>query len=192
MKMKWIVLGLIAVGGIMTVVLLQQKPARKVAVAPPAQRPVAPVVAPVSVAVQGPVPAEPVNAPQVEPAPKSKPTPQPTAQAPATNPGKEPLQDPDARDALALVGLDAEAEQYWMDAIFDTNLPDNEREDLMEDLNETGFVDPKNLTSDDVPLILSRLRLIAQIAPQADPFMQEHLGEAYKDLADMYDKAIRR
>ncbi len=186
MKMKWIVLGLIVAGGIVAAVLMQQKPAPKVAVAQPPQA--RPVVEPVSVAVQEPVPAEPVNEPQVQPTPKAKPTPKPTAQTPAVNPGKEPLHDPDARDALALVGLDPDAEQYWLDAIYDTSLPDNERADLMEDLNETGFADPKNLTVDDLPLITNRLRLIAQIAPQLDPFMQKHLGEAYGDLTQMYDK----
>jgi hypothetical protein len=99
---------------------------------------------------------------------------------------KEPLHDPDARDALALVGLDQQAEQYWLQAIFDTNLPDKEREDLMEDLNEVGFADPKNLTSDDLPLIASRLNLIEQIGSNVDPFMKEHLDEAYKDLSNMY------
>jgi hypothetical protein len=189
MKLKWIVLGLIVAGGIVAAVLSQQKPAPKVAVAPPPQaRPVAPVTEPISVAVPESIPEEPVNEPQVQPAPKPKPTPRPIAQAPAVNPGKEPLHDPDARDALALVGLDPDAEQYWLDAICDTSLPDNERADLMEDLNETGFADPKNLTVDDLPLITNRLRLIAQIAPQLDPFMQKHLGEAYGDLTQMYDK----
>jgi len=57
-------------------------------------------------------------------------------------------------------GVDPEAEQYWMDAIFDTSLPDNEREDLMEDLNEVGFDDLKNLTPDDVALIERRLQIL--------------------------------
>lgn len=99
---------------------------------------------------------------------------------------KDPLHDPDARDALALVGLDPQAEQYWLQAIYDTSLPDKEREDLMEDLNEAGFADPKNITPDDLPLIMSRLQIIEQIEPNADPFMKEHLDEAYKDLAHMY------
>jgi hypothetical protein len=101
-------------------------------------------------------------------------------------PPKEPLHDPDARDALALVGLDPQAEQYWLQAIFDTSLPDKEREDLMEDLNEVGFADPKNLTPNDLPLIVSRLQMIEQLEPNVDPFMQEHLHEAYKDLSNMY------
>ena len=79
-----------------------------------------------------------------------------------------------------------------MDAIFDTSLPDGEREDLMEDLNEVGFADPKNLTADDLPLIATRLQLIEQIAPNTDAFMSEHLAEAYKDLWNMYGKVAGR
>jgi len=95
------------------------------------------------------------------------------------------LEDPDARDALALVGVDAAADVYWLDAIFDPTLPDNERADLMEDLNEVGFDDPKNLTADDLPMILSRLELIDAILPSVDPFMSPHLLEAQKDLSKM-------
>jgi hypothetical protein len=95
------------------------------------------------------------------------------------------LEDPDARDALALVGVDAAADVYWLDAIFDPTLPDNERADLMEDLNEVGFDDPKNLTADDLPMILSRLELIDAILPSVDPFMSPHLLEAQKDLSNM-------
>jgi len=117
--------------------------------------------------------------------PKSK-TQSPAQNQPSPPPPKEPLHDPEARDALALVGVDPEAEQYWLDAIFDISLPDKEREDLMEDLNEVGFADPKNLTPDDLPLIVNRLQIIEQIEPNADPFMKEHLDEAYKDLSNMY------
>jgi hypothetical protein len=95
------------------------------------------------------------------------------------------LQDPEARDALALVGEDSDADAYWLEAIFDDSLPDNERADLMEDLNEVGFDDPKNLTTDDLPMILSRLELIGAVLPNADPFMTEHLTEAQKDLSNM-------
>ena len=50
---------------------------------------------------------------------------------------KDPIQDPDARDALSLVGIDPEAEAYWISAINDPTLPPEERKDLIEDLNET-------------------------------------------------------
>jgi hypothetical protein len=105
-----------------------------------------------------------------------------------SGPGNE-LQDPDPRDVLAMVGMDDEADQFWLNAIFDTSLSDNERADLMEDLNEAGFDDPANVTADDLPLILSRLELIGAVLPNADDFMTEHLMEAQKDLANMASAA---
>ncbi len=152
----------------------QPTPAVQVATTPPV-----PEVAP----PENPQPAKPVavEAPAVKPkAPKT------ALNQPSLKPPKEPLHDPDARDALALVGLDPQAEQYWLQAIFDTSLPDKEREDLMEDLNEVGFADPKNLSPDDLPLIASRLQIIEQLEPNVDPFMKQHLDEAYKDLQNMY------
>jgi hypothetical protein len=98
---------------------------------------------------------------------------------------KPPLQDPDARAAMSLVGVDPTAEKYWMEAIFDPRLPDQEREDLMEDLNEEGLSDPKHPSPEDMPLIVNRLRIIEEVAPYADPFMQRHLFEAYKDLSKL-------
>ena len=98
---------------------------------------------------------------------------------------KEPLHDPDARVAMSLVGIDSEAETYWLGAIFDSSLPENEREDLMEDLNEEGLSDKKLPGPQDFPLILNRLALIEQIAPEADEFMLPHLLEAYKDLVNL-------
>ncbi len=107
------------------------------------------------------------------------------AQAQAGRPRRQ-LQDPVARVALAYVGEDLEAEDYWMEAIFDSSLPDGERDDLMEDLNEVGFPDPHHPGPEDVPLILNRIRIIEEVAPYADDFMQIHLAEAYKDLVNMY------
>ncbi len=43
-----------------------------------------------------------------------------------------------AREALALVGLDPGAEEYWYAAINDPDLSAHERSDLIEDLNEDG------------------------------------------------------
>lgn len=159
---------------------LEPSPASAV-VSPPAPQ----SVEPVSQATSPQEMTEP--APAKQSAAKKKIPSQTTSAQPNQSP-KEPLRDPDARDALALVGVDPQAEQYWLDAIFDSNLPDKEREDLMEDLNEVGFADPHNVTTDDLPLIVSRLHLIEQIEPQADPFMRDHLAEAYKDLGNMYSK----
>lgn len=92
-----------------------------------------------------------------------------------------------ARVALGLVGADAEAEAVWALAINNPDLPGNEREDLIEDLNEEGFPDPKNLTADDLPLILSRIAVIEDHAPDAmDEVNAAAFMEAYKDLVNMF------
>jgi len=99
------------------------------------------------------------------------------------SPGKEPLQDPLAREALALVGADPIANEYWFAAINDMSLPANERQDLIEDLNEDGLSDPKHPGPEDLPLILTRLQLLEMIAPQAMDQVNAEAGvEAYKDL----------
>ena len=184
MKTKWFILGLVVIGGLVTAIWWHQKPAPQVATAQPRTAPTPIIESPVT--VQESTPAEPVKAPQIQPAPKPKPTPQTQAPVQNVKPGKEPLHDPDAREALAMVGLDPAAEQYWLDAIFDSSLPENERADLMEDLNETGFADPKNLTANDLPMIMSRLQIINSVLPNADDFMADHLLEAQKDLVNMY------
>jgi len=95
-----------------------------------------------------------------------------------------------ARAALGYVGEDPDAEELWVDAINDPNRPADERKDLIEDLNEDGFADPKNLTEDDIPLILSRLELIEELAPDAaDEVNEAAFAEAYKDLVNMLEKA---
>lgn len=117
--------------------------------------------------------------------PKPKVEPQTALEPVPTKKPKEPLRDPVAREALAMVGVDPAAEAYWLGAIFDASLPENEREDLMEDLNEDGLSDRKNPGPQDLPLIMSRLILIEEILPFADDFMVTHLGEAYKDLVNL-------
>jgi hypothetical protein len=57
---------------------------------------------------------------------------------------------------------------------------------LIEDLNEDGFPDPKNITPDDLPLIMSRIQLVEQLAPAAmDDVNFAAFAEAYKDLVNM-------
>ncbi|HUR45493.1 MAG TPA: hypothetical protein VMZ27_06380 [Candidatus Saccharimonadales bacterium] len=106
---------------------------------------------------------------------------------PASIGGKPPIQDPLAREALSLVGSDPEAEAIWATAINNPDLPANERKDLIEDLNEEGFADPKNPTIDELPLIVSRLALIEDYAAEAmDDVNWQAFMEAYKDLRNMY------
>ena len=99
---------------------------------------------------------------------------------------KPPLQDPDARDALSLVGIDPAAEVYWYFAINDPTIPVEERKDLIEDLNEHGLPDPKHPTADDLPVILRRIQIVEALGPQAmDEANAGAFDEAYKDLINL-------
>ena len=96
---------------------------------------------------------------------------------------------PLAHLALASVGVDDLAEQLWLRAINDPDLSPNDRSNLIEDLNEDGFPDPKNLTAEDLPLIEARLALINRISPDAmDDTNGAAFEEARKDLLEMRDK----
>ena len=96
-----------------------------------------------------------------------------------------------ARQALSFVGIDPDAEAVWADAINDPSRTAHERQDLIEDLNEDGFPDPKHVTAADLPLIESRLALIEQFAPDAmDDVNAAAFAEAYKDLVNMYGRAV--
>jgi hypothetical protein len=101
---------------------------------------------------------------------------------------KEPL----ARLALAFVGADAQANEFYQRAINDPVLTKSHRSNLIEDLNEHGFADPKNLTANDLPLIQSRIALIEQLAPSAmDEVNAAAFKEAYKDLVNMRARLTR-
>lgn len=104
-------------------------------------------------------------------------------------PAKQPkaIKDPLAREALCFVGVDAEAERYWVAAINDPSLPVSERRELIEDLNEDGFANKHNPGLADLPLIVRRLNLIEELAPHAiDEVNAMAFAEAYKDLAVMH------
>jgi hypothetical protein len=106
---------------------------------------------------------------------------------------KKEWEDPVAREALSLVGADPEAEEIWVEAINNPDLSAKERQDLIEDLNEDGFPDPKNLTFDDLPLILNRLAIIEEYAPNAmDDVNAAAFMEAYKDLINMATRLTQR
>ena len=108
----------------------------------------------------------------------------------ATNPSAPSERAAVARQALAFVGADPEAESVWLDAINDPERSAHERSDLIEDLNEEGFADPRNPTIDDLPLIQNRLALIEALAEDAmDDTNAAAFAEAYKDLVNMYAKA---
>jgi hypothetical protein len=95
---------------------------------------------------------------------------------------KEPL----ARLALNFVGADAQADAFYQQTINDPILTRSHRKNLIEDLNQDGFADTKNLTARDLPLIQNRLALIEQLAPNAmDDANAAAFQEAHKDLVNM-------
>jgi len=112
------------------------------------------------------------------------------AAAEAPVPGMTPLVPLKlAREALNLVGADPIADAVWLEAINDPALTEHQRSDLIEDLNENGFANPSNVTVDELPLVLSRIDLIEQLAPDAmDQVNADAFAEAYKDLTNMVKK----
>jgi hypothetical protein len=119
----------------------------------------------------------------------------PAADRPApAAPALEPLIPvPQARLALSFVGADPVAEELWVAAINDPSLPPEARKDLIEDLNEDGFPNPKHITEDDLPLIMNRLELITTLAPDSmDDVNAAAFAEAYKDLINMAFRLMSR
>jgi hypothetical protein len=176
----------------------QQATGRIEAPAAPATEPVTivdePIEAPPPVATTAPAPAVVVKAPPAAAKVAAKKPAKANVQASAggsrqRGSNKPPLTADQqfARQALSLVGANPEAEAVWYDAINDPSRSEHERKDLIEDLNEEGFDDPKNLTPDDLPLIVNRIAIIEQLAPFAmDEANDAAFAEAYKDLINMY------
>ena len=144
---------------------------------------------------ESPAPLSADIAPAVEraaPAPAAVKTPS----APPPSPGgpnvaKEPLRDPLAREALALVGVDPCAGEYWYAAINDPELSAHERQDLIEDLNEDGLSDPRHPSLKDLPVILNRLQIIEVAGPYAmDQVNADAFQEAYKDLVNLANRVF--
>jgi len=98
-----------------------------------------------------------------------------------------------ARAALALIGYDPEADEVWIQTINDPSLSANARKNLIEDLNEDGLSNPRNPTSDDLPVIEYRIHLIEDLAPDAmDKANADAFQEAHKDLVNMADRLTRQ
>jgi len=106
----------------------------------------------------------------------------------------EPLVPHDlAREALGSVGADPNAEVLWVTAINDPALTEHQRSDLIEDLNEEGFADPKHVTAEELPLVMSRLALIEQLAPDAmDQTNYDAFMEAHKDLTNIANRLTQQ
>lgn len=108
---------------------------------------------------------------------------------------QEQYADPVAREAMALVGVNPDAEEYWFEAINDPNLSDIERQDLIEDLNENGYSggDGSVATVEDLPLIARRIQIVEALWPYAmDQNNWDAFQEVYNDLWNMYDRLIQQ
>lgn len=96
---------------------------------------------------------------------------------------------PLAQIALSYVGKNEQADSLFLKAIDGSTLNRDTRRNLIEDLNQTGFADPKNLSPGDLPLIQKRLALIdASLPDTTDPVNAEAFREARKDLLAMKAK----
>lgn len=94
-----------------------------------------------------------------------------------------------ARESLQLVGVEYDATAFWAQTVNDPDQPAEIRRNLIEDLNEDGFPDPKHITEADLPLIESRLNLIGRMsASPIDDVNAAALAEAEKDLLNMLAK----
>lgn len=128
----------------------------------------------------------------LQPAPPDQAKPQKAArQQQSGKKPKPPLKDEGARVALCFVGSDPEAEAYWYDAINNPDLPANERQDLIEDLNEEGLADRKNPTPEDLPIIINRILILEGLDPM-DKVNADATDEALKDLYNLLVRGLGR
>jgi hypothetical protein len=94
---------------------------------------------------------------------------------------------------LALIGRDPEADEVWIQVINDPSVSANARSNLIEDLNEDGLSNPRNPTSDDLPVIEYRIQLVEDLAPDAmDKANSDAFQEAHKDLVNMANRLNRQ
>lgn len=69
-----------------------------------------------------------------------------------------------ARESLTMVGVSAEANEYWFAAVNNPEVPTIQRQVLIAALSEVGFEDPNNPTEEELPLIMSRITLLQRLA----------------------------
>ena len=187
-----VVAAVIAAAGVFVrVAVVAPAPPERAADAPPVGREEPPVSMPVLTpnpapsfpALEDKAPAPPVKVAD----PAGAPSPRSQRQAAPAAPVDPKAYYRGARAALRWVGADPDAEDYWMEAINDPTLSAKQREDLIEDMNEEGFVDPKNPAWEELPLIVNRIQLIEEIAADAmDETNAAAFQEAHKDLTKMY------
>jgi hypothetical protein len=93
------------------------------------------------------------------------PAPTPEVQPPPDT--EDTVADPIAHEALIYVGLDPRATEYWIEAINDPEVSEDERHELIVNLREAGVSNVQNPTPEDLELITTRIRLIEAIGGDA-------------------------
>ena len=95
------------------------------------------------------------------------------------------------RFALNYAGLNPQADELWRTSIFDKSISLEDRRDLIEDLNDDGFENRRQLTERDIQLARNRLALIARFQKDADEKTLPAFAEAQKDLQNMLERAAQ-
>lgn len=111
--------------------------------------------------------------------------------------------DPDSKEALGRIGLtyvgaadnqvNDQAVQLFHAAINDPSLSPEQRQNLIEDLNQDGLSNRRNPTPDDLKIIANRYQLaqwyLQQSSVQNDPTFAAPFTEANKDLVNLLQRA---
>lgn len=116
---------------------------------------------------------------------------QDVSQQSLTNSGNDGQDTAEAREALALVGVDPDAETYWTEVINDPNVPASERRVLIQGLGQSGLSNPRNPSPDDMAIIANRIALIEEMAPNAiDQANADAFTEVYNNLVNLYNAQV--
>jgi hypothetical protein len=92
-----------------------------------------------------------------------------------------------ARLAVDSVGLDPDADQYWLAGINDPRVAAEDRQELIEALSQAGFADARQTTAEDLPLIATRIALLEEVSPTAiDQVNASAFQDVYHQLLEMF------
>lgn len=94
--------------------------------------------------------------------------------------------------AAEYVGTDAQANQFWYDAIMNPDLPEKVREKAIKELGGRGFENRDQPTAGDLELAQARLQLLAALQPELqDPKQLVELDKTRARLAEVLDPGLR-
>ena len=119
------------------------------------------------------------------------PVPAPELQPPSDT--EDTMTDPIAHEALIYVGSDPRATEYWIEAINDPEVSEDERHELIVNLREAGVSNVQNPTPEDLELITTRIRIIEAIGGDAlDETNADAFRDAYGSLVQLANLASQQ